>query len=123
MNRSIIGDGCVVRPGAKINGSVIGLRTLIGENAIIEDSLLMGADYYETLEECEVVPGCLPMGVGPNTVIRKAILDKNCRVGANVKLINKEGVTEANLEDRGVIIKDGIMVVVKDSVIPSGTII
>ncbi len=43
---------------------MIGLRTLINENCIVEDALIMGADYYETLEECALVPGCLPMGLG-----------------------------------------------------------
>lgn len=68
---------------------------MIGANCLIQDSLLMGADYYETLEECAIVPGCLPMGIGQNSVIKHAIVDKNARIGANVQLINKEGVTEA----------------------------
>jgi len=120
---SIVGDGCVIRPGAKVTNSLIGLRSLIGENAVVDGCLLMGADYYETVDECELVLGCMPMGIGDNSVIRKAIVDKNVRIGSNVKLINKEGVKEANMEDRGIIIKDGIMVVVKDSIIPSGTVI
>jgi len=123
LSTSIVGDGCVIKPGSKIKRSVIGLRSLIGDNCIVEDSLLMGADYYETLEECEAVPGCLPIGLGPNTHIRKCIIDKNVRIGANVKLINKENVNEAHLEDRGFIIKDGILVAVKDTIIPSGTCI
>ena len=44
--------------------SVVGLRTLVSERCLVEDSLLMGADYYETLEECALIPGCLPMGLG-----------------------------------------------------------
>ena len=56
--------GVCRRAGSKINHSVIGLRTLINENCIIDDALIMGADYYETLEECALVPGCLPMGLG-----------------------------------------------------------
>jgi len=123
LSASIIGDGCVIKSGSKIIRSVIGLRSLVGENCIVENSLLMGADYYETLEECEAVPGCLPIGLGPNTHLRGCIIDKNVRIGANVKLINKEGVSEANLEDRGLIIKDGIIVSVKDTIIPSGTYI
>jgi glucose-1-phosphate adenylyltransferase len=123
LSTSILGDGCVIKPGSKIIRSVIGLRSLVGDNCIVENSLLMGADYYETLQECETVPGCLPIGLGPNTHIKRSIIDKNVRIGANVKLINKEGVNEANLEDRGFIIKDGILVVVKDTIIPSGTCI
>lgn len=124
LKDSVIGDGCYIRQGSKILDSVIGLRTLIGENCLIEKSLLMGADYYETLEECAIMPGCLPIGVGPNSVIRHAIVDKNARIGANVQLINKEGIQESlKTEDMGYVIKDGIIVVVKNSQIESGTVV
>lgn len=122
--KSVVGDGCFIRGGSKVQNSVIGLRTLVGENCLIEDSLIMGADYYETLEECAIVPGCLPMGIGIGTVIRKAIVDKNARIGSNVKLINKEGIQEAtNTEELGYVIKDGIIVVIKNSQIEAGTVI
>jgi len=124
IKSSVIGDGCYIREGSKVTDSVIGLRTLIGENCLVEKSLLMGADYYETLEECAVVPGCLPMGVGPNSVIKNAIVDKNARIGANVQLINKEGIQEGlKTEDLGYVIKDGIIVVVKGSQIEAGTVV
>lgn len=64
ISRSILGDGCVVRSGCKVEHSVVGLRALINEGCTVEDSLIMGADYYETLEECALIPGCLPMGLG-----------------------------------------------------------
>eukprot|EP00873_Tetraselmis_striata_P021066 jgi/Tetstr1/441330/TSEL_029581.t1 len=120
---SIIGDGCVVRANAKISHSVVGVRALISENTVVEDSMIMGADYYETLEECQLVPGCLPMGIGPNTIVKKAIIDKNARIGANCQIVNKDNVMEANEEEKGYIIKDGIIVVCKDAIIPDGTII
>eukprot|EP00191_Tetraselmis_sp_GSL018_P003032 CAMPEP_0177598000 /NCGR_PEP_ID=MMETSP0419_2-20121207/12059_1 /TAXON_ID=582737 /ORGANISM="Tetraselmis sp., Strain GSL018" /LENGTH=514 /DNA_ID=CAMNT_0019090303 /DNA_START=182 /DNA_END=1726 /DNA_ORIENTATION=+ len=123
VHNSIVGDGCVVRASAKITHSVIGLRTLISENVVVEDSLIMGADYYETVEECQLVPGCLPMGIGPNSVVRKAIVDKNARIGSNCQIVNKDNVQEANCEDKGYIIKDGIVVICKDAVIPDGTVI
>ena len=120
VGASIIGDGCVIKAGSKISNSVIGIRSLIGTGCTIEDSMVMGADYYETLDECEFVPGCLPMGVGDGSHIRRAIIDKNARIGENCKIINKEGIKEANREADGWIMKDGIIVVIKDSVIPSG---
>lgn len=124
VKNSVIADGCYIREGSKIMNSVIGLRTLIGENCYIEKSLLMGADYYETLEECAIMPGCLPMGIGHGSIIKNAIVDKNARIGPNVQLINKEGVTEAlKTEDLGYVIKDGIIVVVKGSQIEAGTIV
>ena len=121
ISDSIIGDGCNIREAA-IKHSVIGLRTLIGENCVIEDSMIMGADYYERMEECELMPGCLPIGVGANCVIKKAI-DKNVRIGPNCQIINKDNVQEANHEEDGYIIKDGIIVLIKDSVIAANTII
>jgi glucose-1-phosphate adenylyltransferase len=123
VHNAIIGDGTLIREGSKVSNSIIGLRSLIGRNSIIEDTMMMGSDYYETMEECAFVPGCLPMGVGDSCVVRKALIDKNARIGSNVKIINKEGVMEANMESKGYVIKDGIVVVIKDSVIPSGTII
>lgn len=83
----------------------------------------MHADYYETLEECEFVPGCCPMGVGDGSIVRRAIIDKNARIGPKCQIINKEGVKEANRESDGWVIKDGIVVVIKDSNIPAGTIV
>ena len=64
ISRSILGDGCVVRSGCRIEHSVVGLRALINEGCTVEDTLLMGADYFETMEECALLPGCLPMGLG-----------------------------------------------------------
>lgn len=64
ISNSILGDGTVIRAGCKIRHSVVGLRSLIQENCTVEDTLLMGSDYYETLEECALIPGCLPMGLG-----------------------------------------------------------
>ncbi|KAG2489639.1 hypothetical protein HYH03_011918 [Edaphochlamys debaryana] len=123
VSMSIIGDGCVIKAGSKVSNSIIGIRSLIGSDCIIDSAMMMGADYYETLEECEYVPGCLPMGVGDGSIVRRAIVDKNARIGPNCQIINKDGVKEANREDQGFVIKDGIVVVIKDSCIPAGTII
>lgn len=79
VNNSILGDGCVIRAGSRINHSVIGLRALINENCTVDDALIMGADYYETLEECALVPGCLPMGLGaPLTQAVQCLLLGEC---------------------------------------------
>ena len=64
VRKSILGDGSVIRAGCRINHSVIGLRTLISEGCTVDDALIMGSDYYETIDECALVPGCLPMGLG-----------------------------------------------------------
>ena len=83
----------------------------------------MGADYYEETHECQDLPGCTPIGIGAGTVIRRAIVDKNARIGMDVQIINKDNVDSINCEADGYIIKDGIVVICKDAVIPNGTII
>jgi hypothetical protein len=107
----IIGDGSWIKEGSNISNSIIGLRSLIGENCDIQDTLMLGSDYYETLDECAFVPGCLPMGIGSGSVVRKTLIDKNARIGENVKILNKEGVVENfSTESKGWIIRDGIVV-------------
>ena len=123
VTHSIIGDGCVIQQSV-VKHSVIGLRALIKPGCVIEDSLIMGADFYEEREECEVLPGCLPIGISSDTVVRKAIIDKNARIGANVQILNKEGIQETfDFEDQGYVIRDGIITIIKDAIIPDGTVI
>ncbi|KAM0829317.1 hypothetical protein ACQ4PT_066958 [Festuca glaucescens] len=121
---SVIGEGCVINH-CTINHSVVGLRSCISEGAVIEDSLLMGADYYETENDKKVLSetGGIPIGIGKNAHIRKAIIDKNARIGENVKIINVDDVQEASRESDGYFIKSGIVTVFKDALIPSGTVI
>ena len=123
VERSIIGDGCVIDSGSKVIHSVVGLRSRIGKDCIIEDSLLMGADYYEQPGECEVYSDCLPIGVGRGTQIKGAIVDKNARIGRFCRILNVDNVQEAMREDEGYVIRDGVIVITKDASIPDGTII
>lgn len=122
VSDSIIGDGCLIRRGARIQHSLVGLRSCVGEGALVQDAMVMGADFYETNEEVKRGAG-VPLGIGNRSVVRKAIIDKNARIGRDVQLVNKGNVTEANRESEGIIIKDGIIVVPKDSIIPDGFII
>ncbi|GFZ05179.1 ADP glucose pyrophosphorylase 1 [Actinidia rufa] len=121
---SVIGEGCVIK-NCKIHHSVVGLRSCISEGAIIEDSLLMGADYYETDADRRFLAakGSVPIGIGKNSHIKRAIIDKNARIGDNVKIINSDNVQEAARETDGYFIKSGIVTVIKDALIPSGTVI
>ncbi|MCO5582787.1 hypothetical protein L7F22_036686 [Adiantum nelumboides] len=121
---SVIGEGCILK-SCKIHHSVVGLRSWIAEGAIIEDALLMGADYYETEEQRAMViaKGGIPVGIGCNSHIKRAIIDKNAHIGDNVKIINRDGVQEAARETDGYFIKSGIVTVIKDAVIPSGIVI
>jgi len=124
VESSILGDGCIVEPDARILHSVVGLRSIIREGCVIEDTMLMGADYYEQYEECEAFSDCLPLGVGKGTHIKGAIVDKNARIGKFCKIVNAEGIQESfKTEDDGWVIRDGVVVIIKDSNIPDGTII
>ena len=123
VERSILGDGCTVEKGSRVVHSVVGLRSRIKEDCVIEDSLLMGADYYEQYDECEVFTDCLPIGVARGTHIKGAIIDKNARIGKMCRIINVEGVQECYREEEGWIIRDGVIVVMKDATIKDGTVI
>jgi len=124
VTESIIGEGCILK-NCEVHHSVIGLRQRIHENCVIQDALLMGADYYEPLSESSqhLTRGKIPIGIGEGTVIRKTIVDKNARIGRNVQIINKENVEEAEREDLGFYIRSGIVVVLKNAVIPDGMVI
>ena len=117
IENSLIADGCRFGKNVTIKNSVIGLRTVIGDNVTIEDSVVMGADYIE--DKSRLAPGEIPVGIGDNSVVSKAILDKNCRVGANVKLTNAAG-HETQGEDDDFQIRDGISIVIKNGKIPDG---
>jgi glucose-1-phosphate adenylyltransferase len=124
---SLIADGCMIDEGAVIENSVIGLRCLIGRDVQIRNSVLMGNDYYEAPEQlaagrCDqpsVGARRPPLGVGPGTRIEGAIVDKNCRIGRDVQIVNQQGVDSTEETEYG-LIRDGIVVVPKDATLPDG---
>ncbi|MBE9050073.1 glucose-1-phosphate adenylyltransferase [Nostocales cyanobacterium LEGE 11386] len=124
VTESIIGEGCILK-NCRIQHSVLGVRSRVESGCVIEESLLMGADFYQPFVErqCSLEKGDVPVGIGTDTIIRGAIVDKNARIGHNVKIINKDNVQEAERENQGFYIRSGIVVVLKNAVIPDGTII
>ncbi len=124
VTESIIGEGCIIKE-CRITKSVLGVRSRIESNCIIENSLLMGADFYENsdVREQKKQEGSLPVGIGAGSTIRRAIIDKNARIGSNVTITNKDNVQEANREEDGYMIRSGIVVVLKGAVIPDNTVI
>ncbi|MEO1095330.1 MAG: glucose-1-phosphate adenylyltransferase [Cyanobacteria bacterium J06638_28] len=124
VTESIIGDGCILK-NCRVNHAVIGLRQRVQEDCVIEDSLLMGADFYEPLSESSrhLTRGKIPIGIGEGSIVRRAIVDKNARIGRNVQIVNKENIEEAEREDLGFYIRSGIVVILKNAVIPDGMII
>jgi glucose-1-phosphate adenylyltransferase len=121
---SILSDGCIVI-GAAITNSVIGLRSRIAKGVRIDASFLMGADYYQTLEEMrdDLLAGKPRVGIGEGTIINRAIIDKNARIGSNVRLLNEAGIVDADAEDGSYYIRDGIVIVPKNAVIKDGTVV
>jgi glucose-1-phosphate adenylyltransferase len=121
---SMIGDGSIIKD-CQIHHSILGIRARIESGCTIQDSLLMGADFYQPLSEREadVAKGGVPIGIGANTTIRRAIIDKNGRIGKNVQIINKDNVQEAEREELGFYIRSGIIVTIKGATIADGTII
>jgi glucose-1-phosphate adenylyltransferase len=124
ITESMIGEGCILK-NCRIQHSVLGVRSRIESGCVIEESLLMGADYYQPSVErqCSLEQGDIPVGIATDTIIRRAIIDKNARIGHDVKIINKDNVQEAEREKQGFFIRSGIVVVLKNAVIPDGTVI
>ena len=121
---SIISDGCIIN-GAKINRSLIGLRSRISEGAQIDGAIMMGADYYQTLEDMLANRDASSprVGVGERTIIRRAIVDKNARIGKDVKLLNESGIESDDGPDGMYYIRDRIIIVPKNGLIPDGTVV
>ncbi|CAD5945923.1 Glucose-1-phosphate adenylyltransferase [Planktothrix tepida] len=124
ITESIVAEGCILKE-CRIDHSVLGLRSRVEAGCVIEDTLLMGSDFYQPFSERQsgLQEGGVPLGIGSNTLIRKAIVDKNARIGRNVKIINKDNIQEAEREDLGFYIRSGIVVVLKNAVIPDDTVI
>jgi glucose-1-phosphate adenylyltransferase len=120
----MIGEGCILKQ-CRIEHSVLGLRSRIESGCVIKDTLFAGADFYQPFaEQTSSARGIqVPVGVGCNTTIQRAIIDKNACIGRNVQIINKHQVEEATQEREGFCIRNGIVVVLKNAVIPDGTVI
>jgi glucose-1-phosphate adenylyltransferase len=125
VTESIIGEGSILKE-CSVSNSVLGIRTRIERGCSVENSMIMGADYYES--HAERASGGrkdneIPIGIGERSKIRRAIVDKNARIGNNVLIMNKDRVEEANQEDKGFYIRGGIVVILKNAVIPDDTVI
>jgi len=122
VDHSILCEGSIINR-SKISHSIIGIRSRVGEGSVIDRTVVMGADYFESKEEIEanLRSGLPPVGIGRECLIRGAIVDKNARIGDGVKLINDRGIPCLETDDY--VIRDGIIVVPKHAVIPDGTVI
>ena len=122
MRGSLVAEGSLIGR-AVIEDSVIGIRARIGDGVQLHGALVMGNDRYqtETEREADFVRGIPPLGIGDGSVVRKAILDKDVRIGRNVQILNETGRQE---HDGGnFYIRDGIVIVPKSAMVHDGTVI
>lgn len=119
VDKSIIAEGCIIN-GTKIEHSVVGIRSRVSRDSIITNSYLMGNDYYQNLDEIShnVYNNIVNVGIGERCFINNTIVDKNCRIGNDVKLNGGKHLKDKNTELYT--IKDGIIVVKKGVTLPNG---
>jgi glucose-1-phosphate adenylyltransferase len=123
LEQCLVSDGCVVGSGTRVSRSVVGVRTRIGHDTTVGDTVIMGADRIETDEDRagNRRRGLPDFTVGNGTVIENAILDKDCRVGSGVRIINQG--KRANADGENYVIRDGIVVIPKGAIVLDGTVI
>jgi glucose-1-phosphate adenylyltransferase len=123
LENAVVSDGCVIGTGSTITRCVLGVRTQVGANVSLKNSVIIGADRYVAPKEMlENERRGLPnLGIGAGSVIQNAILDKDARIGAGVRIVNQENVK--NGEGKNFVIRDGIVVIPKGTVVMDGTVI
>ncbi|MCA9978268.1 MAG: glucose-1-phosphate adenylyltransferase, partial [Anaerolineales bacterium] len=122
MRNVLLADGCQVHD-ANINNAVVGLRSIIGSEVVIQDTVMMGADFYETnADKAENDRLERPhIGIGNGSVIKGAIIDKNARIGRNVKI--RSIPNRPDEETDNWVAREGLIIVPKNAIIPDGTVI
>jgi len=119
MTNALVSEGSII-VDAEVLRSLIGIRSRIGRGCVIRNSLILGADFYEKTTP-DPASGKPAIGIGDNSIIETAIIDKNARVGAGVRLVNEGKVEHADGPCWH--IRDGIIIVPKDTVVPEGTVV
>jgi glucose-1-phosphate adenylyltransferase len=122
LEKTVIAEGSIIN-ASRIEQSVVGIRSRIGHGTTVVNTYIMGNDYYETIEEMEVntIKGLPMIGIGERCYIKDAIIDKNCRIGNDVRI--NGGKHLANTDHSLYSVKDGIIVVKKMAVLPDGFVI
>ena len=124
IDNSMVSEGCILS-GVYARRSIIGLRSRIDHGTRIENSIIMGSDYFESLEDLtRNVDRQIPhIGIGKNTTIVRAIVDKNARIGDNVQLINRNNVETEDGVGGSYFIREGIVIVPKNAYVKDGTVV
>jgi glucose-1-phosphate adenylyltransferase len=120
IRESIISEGSILR-GARIVNSVVGIRSQVAEDVVLEQVMLMGADFYEDEDDFDYNRqlGIPNIGIGKGSVIHKAIIDKNAHIGENCRILNEQRIH--TFDGPGYYIRDGIMIVPKNGIVQNGT--
>jgi len=123
IDHVVIGDGSILTDSA-LKHCILGIRSFVGENSSLEDVVVMGADYYETDEQLRVniARGRPRVGIGKGCRIKRAIIDKNARIGDGC-VLSPEGNADGDYVNGAVVIRDGVLVVPKGAVLPAGTVL
>lgn len=123
LTHCLVSEGSTVQPGAVLERCILGVRSHLGANVRLTDTVVIGADRYETPEELEHdrQTGVPCLGIGDGSVIENAIIDKDCRIGRNVRIVNQRRVQ--NEETEMYVVRDGIVCIPKATVVPDGTVI
>ncbi len=123
IDQAVIGDGSILTD-SKITHCVIGIRSFVDEGSDLQDVVVMGADYYENQDQIRknVARGRPPIGIGKHCRIRRAIIDKNARIGEGCEL-SPVGKADGTYVGGAVVISDGVLVVTKGATIPAGTVL
>jgi glucose-1-phosphate adenylyltransferase len=122
IDHAIVSDGCIISH-ADIHQSIIGIRSIVSPGVHLNRTIMLGSDYYESAESITAneSAGHPRIGIGANTWIENAIIDKNARIGSNVK-ITPAGKPE-NVDHPMYFIRDGIVIIPKNAIVPHGTVI
>ena len=120
MERVVLGDGSIITNG-QLTRCLLGVRSVVQSGAVLEDVVMLGADFYDTIEDIEENQklGRPALGIGSGSFVRHAILDKNVRIGKNV-VLDPEGLPDNSDQGNGVFIRDGVLVVCKNTILPDG---
>ncbi|MCA6448600.1 MAG: glucose-1-phosphate adenylyltransferase [Chitinophagaceae bacterium] len=122
LEKTIIAEGSIIL-ASRLEQSVVGIRARIGHGTTVVNTYIMGNDYYETIEQMEInrQKGLPMIGIGERCYIKDALIDKNCRIGNDVRI--NGGKHLANTDHALYTVKDGIVVVKKQAVLPDGFVI
>jgi glucose-1-phosphate adenylyltransferase len=122
LEKTIIAEGCIIN-ASRIENSVIGIRSRIGHGTTMVSCYMMGSDYFETIEEMEYSreKGLPKLGIGDRCYIKNAIIDKNCRIGNDVRI--NGSIHMENTDHSLYTIRDGIVVIKKGAILPDGFVV